>query len=181
MHFHRNSSEKVLADFGESAETYGLLGRVYKDRFNASKEDSPARTGYLDKAINAYTKGFEAEPMDYYPGVNAITLLVLKNDPASRTEIDRLLPLVTFAVLRQGGAESNDYWTLATVLELSLVGGDRMLAGKVLPRLLATDAKKWMFKTTLGNLDLILGQQTDQDYKNFMLECMKKIRETVPG
>lgn len=69
--------EKVIADFGDSAETYGFLGRVYKDRYKAGDEGDPARTGYLEKAIAAYTKGFEAEPMDYYPGVNAITLLAL--------------------------------------------------------------------------------------------------------
>ena len=117
--------------------------------------------------------------MDYYPGVNAITLLLLKNDTESYAEIDRFLPLVTFAVLRQGGAESSDYWTLATVLELSLVGGERDLANKVLPRLLATDAKDWMFKTTLDNLDLILKQQTDEDYKAFMQECIDEIRKII--
>ncbi len=168
--------EKVIADFGDSAETYGLLGRVYKNQYKASNEGDSARTGYLDKAIAAYTQGFEAEPMDYYPGVNAITLLVLKNDPESRTKIDRLLPLVTFAVLRQGGAESSDYWTLATVLELALVGNDKTLASKVLPRLMATDAEGWMFQTTLDNLGLILKQQTDPDYKNFMQECMDELR-----
>ena len=168
---------KVITDFGESAETYGLLGRVYKDRYKASDEDDSSRTGYLEKAIAAYASGFEAEPMDYYPGVNAITLLVLKNDPESRAEIERLLPLVMFAVLRQGGAESSDYWTLATVLELALVGGDRNMADRVLPRLLSTDAKAWMFQTTLDNLGLILKQQTDADYKLFMQECMDEIRK----
>lgn len=113
--------DKVITDFGDSAETYGLLGRIYKDWYRASDESDSAKKGYLEKAINAYTKGFEAEPMDYYPGVNAITLLLLKNDTESRAEINRMLPLVTFAVLRQGGAESSDYWTLATVLVFNCV------------------------------------------------------------
>ena len=168
--------EKVISDFGDSAETYGLLGRVYKDQYRASEADDAARIGYLHKAIVAYTKGFEAEPMDYYPGVNAITLLVLKDGPEAKAEIDRLLPLVTFAVLRQGGAESTDYWTLATVLELALVGRDQDLANKVLPRLLVTDAEGWMFKTTLDNLSLILKQQTDAEYQSFIQQCMEQIK-----
>lgn len=171
--------EKVIADFGDSAETYGLLGRVYKDRYKAADTDDAAKPGYLEKAINAYTKGFEAEPMDYYPGVNAITLLVLKDTPQVRTEINRLLPLVSFAVLRQGGAESSDYWTLATVLELALVGGDQALANKVLPRLLATDAQGWMFQTTLDNLALIQKQQTDPAYQDFMQQCMQQIIKKI--
>ena len=36
--------------------------------------------GYLEQAIDAYKKGFECEPVDYYPGVNAITLLLQKGD-----------------------------------------------------------------------------------------------------
>ncbi len=170
--------EKVISEFGDSAETYGLLGRIYKDRYRVSDVAEAAGKGYLEKAISAYTKGFEAEPMDYYPGVNAITLLLLKNDTESRAEINRLLPLVTFAVLRQGGAESSDYWTLATVLELAIVGKDRDLANKVLPRLLATDAQDWMFQTTLDNLELILKQQTEDDYKTFIQTCIDQIRKT---
>jgi tetratricopeptide (TPR) repeat protein len=75
--------ENVLSEFGGSAETYGLLGRIYKDRYNASEQESPEKEGYLDKAITTYTKGFESEPMDYYPGVNAITLLMIKSSPES--------------------------------------------------------------------------------------------------
>lgn len=170
---------KVINDFGESAETYGLLGRIYKDRYKASDDNDTAKTGYLEKAIAAYTSGFEAEPMDYYPGVNAITLLVLKNDAESREEIKRLLPLVMFAVVRQGGAESNDYWTLATLLELAILDEEKDLVNKVLPRLLATDAQGWMFQTTLDNLSLIYKQQTDDDYKAFMQECMKKTSDMI--
>ena len=168
--------EKVIDDFGESAETYGLLGRIYKDRYKACAADDGAKAGFLDKAITTYTKGFEAEPMDYYPGVNAITLLVIKGGPEAQAEINRLLPLVMFAVLRQGGADSSDYWTLATVLELALVGGNQDLANKVLPKLLATDAQGWMFKTTLDNLTLIHKQQTDPDYQTFMQTCMDQIK-----
>jgi tetratricopeptide (TPR) repeat protein len=172
---------RVIEDFGDSAETYGLLGRVYKDQYKASEVEDASRMGYLDKAIAAYVKGFEAEPMDYYPGVNAITLLVEKGGPESQTEIDRLLPLVMFAVLRQGGAESSDYWTLATVLELALVRGDRDLANKVLPRLLATDSQAWMFQTTLDNLSLILKQQSDAEYQSFMQNCMDQIAKKTKG
>jgi len=36
--------------------------------------------GYLGLTIEAYTRGFEAEPADLYPGVNAIMLLLQKCD-----------------------------------------------------------------------------------------------------
>ena len=109
----------------------------------------------LDDAIAAYTKGFESDPRDYYPGVNAITLLLEKGDPESLKEADRLVPLVTFAVSRRGGLESSDYWELATVVEVGAVSSDWATVGKALPRTLAATSDSWKIKTTLDNLVLL--------------------------
>ena len=50
----------LIAERGPSSETYGILGRVYKDRWEAASEGrrgaAPAR-GLLDKAIDAYREG----------------------------------------------------------------------------------------------------------------------------
>ena len=148
----------LLAESGESAETYGLLGRIYKDRYAAAKEsgDGVRAGSYLDRAIAAYTSGFEAEPMDFYPGINAISLLVDSDTEQARSELDRLVPLVTFAAIRAGGAESDDYWTLATVLELALIGENEELVGRVLPRLLTTQSEPWMRETTLATVERLV-------------------------
>jgi len=55
--------DELIRKRGPSSETYGILGRVYKDRWEAAAKDGQAvvaRT-WLDKAIAAYTHGFEAE------------------------------------------------------------------------------------------------------------------------
>ncbi len=101
--------EQLISDYGENAETLGILGRIYKDCYtDAKKAEDLAAEGWLDMAIETYTKGFEAEPADYYPGVNAVTLLLQKGDEQAMSEIDRLAPLVTFAAVRQGGEKAND-------------------------------------------------------------------------
>jgi len=148
--------EKLLKQHGGSAETYGILGRIYKDRFKAAtKDQDPRAPALLDKAIDAYTRGFESEPADYYPGVNAITLLLQKGSEEAQREAERLTPLVSFAVARRGGAASSDYWDLATVLELAMVGRDRESAEQVLPRVLNAATASWMAETTANNLELI--------------------------
>ena len=59
-------AEQVLLDLigtrGPSSETYGLLGRVYKDRWDAATKQGEKflARGLLDKAIEAYRKGFES-------------------------------------------------------------------------------------------------------------------------
>jgi hypothetical protein len=64
---------------GPSSETYGILGRVYKDRWEAAfNTNQPALArGMIGKAISAYLAGFEADWRDGYPGINAITLMEL--------------------------------------------------------------------------------------------------------
>src|SRR5262249_19701566 len=82
-----DEAEKALVDLiaerGPSSETYGILGRVYKDRWEAAAKAGHAflARGLLDKAIEAYLKGFEADWRDAYPGVNAVTLMELKEPP----------------------------------------------------------------------------------------------------
>jgi hypothetical protein len=81
--------------------------------------------------------------------VNAITLLIVRGD---RKGAERLMPLVNFAVARRGGAASSDYWDLATVLELAVLGKDWQSATGVLSKVLAGAKAEWMAKTTRDNL-----------------------------
>ena len=64
-----------------SSETYGILGRVYKDRWEKAYKTEEKETdeddefhvsdAYLNQAIDAYLKGFESDSRDTYPGINA--------------------------------------------------------------------------------------------------------------
>ncbi|RYD71511.1 MAG: DUF4071 domain-containing protein, partial [Verrucomicrobiaceae bacterium] len=80
--------KQTIEKFGPSSETNGLLGRVYKDRWEqAAKAGRKMEArGYLKRAIEAYRTGFEADWRDPYPGVNAVTLMELEDrpDPAQK-------------------------------------------------------------------------------------------------
>lgn len=151
--------ESVREKHGDSAETLGLLGRVYKDKWQQAEADGdPAAVGWLDLAIDTYRRGFEAEPMDYFPGINALTLLLHKGDDEAMAEHRRLAPPVTFAAMRKGGEKATDYWTLATVIELACHNRDMALARRCLPRAIALVqqlSEPWMLKTTQANLQVI--------------------------
>jgi hypothetical protein len=148
--------EGLLKERGESAETYGIMGRIHKDFYSEALKQRDLTAGaHLDNAIKAYTRGFECEPADYYPGVNAINLLIQKGTEDAQKEVDRLTPLVSFAVARRGGAASSDYWDLATVLELALIGRDDEAAHAVLGRVVAAAKASWMAETTANNLKLV--------------------------
>ena len=98
----RHEAEEILTvlikERGASSETYALLGRVYKDQWEeaCSANNTLLAKGFLRRAIDAYTKGFEADWRDAYPGINACTLMFIE-DP-DREDLKKLLPVVKFAV-----------------------------------------------------------------------------------
>ncbi len=148
--------DELLKNRGADSETLGIKGRIHKDIYQEAAQAKKITAGAaLDDAINAYTRGFESDPRDYYPGVNAISLLIQKGDAQALNEAERLRPLVSFAVARCGGASSSNYWVLATVLELACSFEDWLVAHQVLPRTLLTATASFQTATTLGNLRLL--------------------------
>jgi hypothetical protein len=152
-------AEKVLKALiekrGPSSETYGILGRVFKDRWETAKnggEQILARA-LLDKAIEAYLKGFEADWRDAYPGINAVTLMELKDPPDPRRL--ELMPVVTYAVERRIAIGEPDYWDHATILELAILIKDQQKAKSALGYALASVRESWEPETTARNLRLI--------------------------
>jgi hypothetical protein len=145
----------LIEQRGPSSETYGILGRVYKDRWEAAAKagDSMLARGLLDKAIGAYLKGFEADWRDAYPGVNAVTLMELKEPPDPRRAA--LVPVVRYAVERRIAAGRPDYWDHATLLELAVLGRDEAGAAAALADALANVREPWEPETTARNLRLI--------------------------
>jgi hypothetical protein len=146
---------ELIAARGPSSETYGLLGRVYKDRWEAAVKNGAKilARGLLDKAIDAYAKGFEADWRDAYPGVNAVTLMTLRMPPDARLE--PMLPVVRYAVERKIAAGKPDYWDYATLLELAVLGIDETGAMDALAKALPIIRENWEPETTQRNLRLI--------------------------
>ncbi len=146
---------QLIEQRGPSSETYGILGRVYKDRWDAAAKagDTFLARGLRDKAISAYLKGFEADWRDAYPGVNAVTLMEVRQPPDPRRE--QLIPVVRYAVERRIASGKPDYWDHATRLELAVLAKDEATASAALSDALAAVREKWEPETTARNLRLI--------------------------
>ena len=145
----------VIQRHGASSETCAILGRVYKDNWEAAvrADETIAAKGWLAKAIDTYLQGFEADWRDAYPGVNAVTLMELKEPPDPRRA--RVIPVVAYAVERRIHAGHPDYWDHATRLELAVLGRDEETATDALQDALAAVREKWEPETTARNLRLI--------------------------
>jgi hypothetical protein len=154
-----DEAERVLTTLiderGPSSETYGILGRIYKDRWEAAvKAGEPLLArALLDKAIAAYLKGVETDWRDAYPGVNVVTLMEVKDPPDERRQA--LVPVVRYAVERRIAGGKPDYWDHATLLEVAVLDNDGQQAMASLGNALAHVREAWEPETTARNLRLI--------------------------
>jgi hypothetical protein len=145
--------KEVIAEFGASSETNGLLGRIYKDRWGKAQEAGrPEARSLLRRAIDTYLQGFEADWRDAYPGVNALTLMEQLDKPDPRK--DKILPVVYYSVTRKA-AMNPDYWDYATLLELSVLGNDHDAADENLSEVTGYARHAWEVQSTKRNLGLI--------------------------
>ena len=150
--------QQVIDEGAGTSETFGLLGRVYKDRWSEAKDDASTTRqarSHLDKAIAAYTRGFESDWRDAYPGINAVTLLDIKGDAPSLARKDELLPVVRFAVTQRLKSAKPDYWDYATLLELAVLASNDDAVEQVLGDALTAVREPWEPMTTANNLKLI--------------------------
>jgi hypothetical protein len=163
----RKAAERVLTDLieeqGPSSETYGILGRVYKDEWDDAKQagDTFLAGGLLDKAIGAYLSGFETDWRDAYPGINALTLMEVSDPPDPRRE--QLLPVVAYAIERRLASGKADYWDHATKLELAVLAKDEAAAEGALRGALAAVREDWEPESTVNNLRLIRSAREDRE------------------
>jgi hypothetical protein len=142
----------LIEERGPSSETYGILGRIYKDRWVGAQEagDGARARGLLDKAIAAYLKGFETDWRDAYPGINAVQLIWLRDRHDRR--LRELLPVVAYSARQRMSAGGSDYWDFATLLELAIYDGDLPGAVGWLDRALASDPTPMQAESTLESV-----------------------------
>jgi hypothetical protein len=147
--------KNVIEEYGPSSETNGLLGRVYKDQWDAAKKGGAGGLqvrGLLKLAAETYLAGFQADWRDAYPGVNAVTLMELMDKPPSvQAEI---LPVVRFSAAQKAKV-SGDYWDYATLMELAVLARDQEGAEAQAEIALAKAQFGWHLETTERNLRLI--------------------------
>jgi hypothetical protein len=148
----------VIEEFGPSSETNGLLGRMYKDRWDiARKEGRPEARSLLRRAVDTYADGFQADWRDAYPGVNAVSLMEMQDKPDPRQQ--QILPVVRYSAVRK--AEKNaDYWDYATLMELAVLAKDPDDADEQLSEALGLARATWELESTARNLALIRSVRT---------------------
>jgi len=150
--------ERLVKSTGGDGETHGILGRIYKDRFNLTRNPVD-----IERAIAHYRAGFEKEPSDYYPGVNLVNLLLVYGGESGKRELATLLPRVREAVAARMDPERGEYWELATALHLAAIAGEWDEARGFADRIRRQVPDKWMLESTVGDLQRLESSMSGSD------------------
>ena len=113
--------------------------------------------GLLDKAIEAYLAGFEADWRDHYPGINAVQLMHLR-DP-SDPRIADLVPVVRFGARLKAFRHHADFWHHATLVELAVLAEDADSAFGFLAHAFAARPLPWQARSPLDTLVRLRGRE----------------------
>jgi tetratricopeptide (TPR) repeat protein len=141
-----------------TSETYGIRGRIYKAWHDALSRQGGGHTlraeSMLQRAIDTYEQGFRSDLRDYYPGVNTVTLRLLRGSDEDRAVLASLTRVVRYSVAAAPPPKNDEerYWQTATKLELATADRDWKAARAHLLELLGIDVEPWMRETTGKNL-----------------------------
>jgi tetratricopeptide (TPR) repeat protein len=125
---------RLVSETGGDAETFAILGRIYKHRWKAGSDPRD-----LDAAIEYYVAGFEREPADFYTGFNAVTLMFIRGDASNSERFAALFAKVKELVRAQIGPDrTQDYWVNNIAMELAVIERDWQAAQSSLDLALAT-------------------------------------------
>lgn len=168
--------EKCLIDFGKDAETYGLLGRVYKDFYKETpKNEVEKKEGFLNRAIETYLEGFNLDPSNYFTGINVANLLFIKNTSDALQKMQEILTIINFTLSSKDIYE-HDYWALATKLNAKILMQDFHEAyEEILPKLVSINVPVWQVKTTKDSIDNIIEIYSRKGVQNDFLSNIQKV------
>lgn len=197
--------EGILKDYPSDYKSITYLGRIYKEMWtnswsrirNKEKRLKIAFDTYhwLIQSIDIYSKGFQYDLRDVYPGINAFTLSKLaihladmfddkKNPDPDITRIRKNLPGLQSTLLYSleskisNENDSADYWTLVSLAELRLLTSHDLAEVVRSYRKAVAALRRDLFslRSSLEQLEIIRALGLRED---FVLACMKLVRDEI--
>src|SRR4051812_9225946 len=111
---------EYIQETGGDAESFGLLGSIYKKRYSTQGAIADLR-----EAINHYSSGYHRDQQSVYLGLNLVMLLQRDNRPSAAYQLATLLPEVRkLAEQRLATSPLPEYWDVDSALVLSVVARD---------------------------------------------------------
>ncbi|MEI7765468.1 MAG: TRAFs-binding domain-containing protein [bacterium] len=157
-------SEKVIHELineGKgNGEVYAILGKIYKVRHDRLQSEDPVKASeFLKQSVDYLEKGFK-NGFEFYPGINLTYNKITEG--SNEKNVDKVqkalktAELVYISAQKAGGMNSGDFWTLATVLESSLMTGRE--SETALNKVIEKSNVDWEINAPIENLERLKNQ-----------------------
>ena len=141
----------LINERGPSSETYGILGRVYKDRYEAAGKagNRSLPAGCLTRPSKPTSKDWKATGGTPTPVSTPSSSWNCASHPTPAGQNSyQWSPTASSAA----SSPQPDYWDYATLLELALLDNNEQNAMNALSSALAADPKGWQVQSTLDTV-----------------------------
>lgn len=152
---------ELLNSKTKDPEVYGLLGSIYKRRFDRSGEQKD-----LENSISFYKQGYYIQPSDYYMGFNVL-ILSTYNNTFPTPELLTILKSTRKIVEDKIKDGPTDYWVYLTALELSFFDRDWTKSETYLYNMLSNANEAWLIDVTYEQLKKWESRFNDEEKKQF--------------
>lgn len=143
-----------------NGEVYAILGKIYKVRHDQLQSEDPVKASeLLRQSVDYLEKGFKSG-FEFYPGINLVYNKITEGSNEKNVgKIQKALKtaeLVYISAQKAGGMNSGDFWTLATVLESSLMTGRE--SESALNKVIEKANVDWEINAPIENLERLKNQ-----------------------
>ncbi|MEM8963433.1 MAG: TRAFs-binding domain-containing protein [Acidobacteriota bacterium] len=156
--------EMLVAEERADAESFKILGRIYRERGRGTDEKELHR-----QASDHYWRVFALQRWDIQSGVTAVIEALAAGEPL--ISLDPWVKDLRTAVERRFDSGPIGYWELASAFLFAVLEGDPDRAEVVFERMLALRPAVWMTEPTRRELETILraeGVADVDDYEPYL-------------
>jgi hypothetical protein len=176
--------ETLIAQQGDSPEREGIIGGRYKRLWRAEKEEREARgekepsreeRGYLNQAIEHYTRGMELDYNRYYCSGNLGQLLRARGKSGDAERATAIDWFVLAACDRAHKRGEFDEWLRPTLLCAAFRARDAEKAGELAEQVEEEGGASWKLDTLLADLKLSVDQAAGDDKQNSLRAIYERL------
>jgi TPR repeat protein len=169
--------EKTVAAIGGGADTLGILGKIYKERYAARGDQHD-----LERAIRTFRTAFERQATNFYAGVNLVSLLfetvVRRGDKSYREDLDKFLPQVRAVLEEKLKTGTPDFFETSAGLHLACLAHDWDGAELLAELALSAAPSAWMIESTVQELEGVT-DLLDTAHQEKLREIIETLRQGV--
>ncbi len=135
---------KSVAENPSDSDAHGIIGGVHKEALE------------IDKAIDAYQRGFDFDDGSTYCLLNVLGLLLVRNNPGDKIRVRRLLPKADELTEKAAMSDGADHWAFYDRGHCLLYGGRVEQAAHWFAEALKATKTLGELESARKNIDLLI-------------------------